>query len=52
MQLEITNEAEIYRSYKLSLNKVQTLDKYNDREPLKIVAPSSGLQLYDIEFIQ
>ncbi len=29
--MEITNEAEIYRSYKLSLNKVQTRDKYNKR---------------------
>jgi tRNA pseudouridine38-40 synthase len=30
----------------------KSIDKNNDREPLKIVAPSSGLQLYDIEFIQ
>jgi len=30
----------------------KSIAKNNDREPLKFIAPSSGLQLYDIEFIQ
>ena len=29
-----------------------SLKEDNDRKPLKTIAPSSGLQLYDIEFIQ
>jgi len=37
---------------KADLNYIRTsLKKHNDREPLRTIAPSSGLQLYSIDFI-